>query len=288
MTEQRNLTGRDDLSLFLGEVRRLPMLSADEEYGLARRYLESGDAAAAERLVGSHLRLVIKIARGYLGYGLPIADLIAVGNVGLVLAVQRFDPDRGARFATYASWWIRAEIQDYVLRNQSLVRMGTTSAEKKLFFNLRRLKHKLGRDGEGLTPAMVAEIARVLDVAEGDVMEMDRRLGGGDSSLNAGIGDADETEWQDLLVDESADPESAVAESDELSKRRAFLARGLASLNPRERDILAARRLSDEPQTLEQLSGRFGISRERVRQIEARALSKLQRLVKQEALPVAA
>ncbi len=267
----------NDLGPLIAAARRHAMLAPEEERELLVRFKTDGDAAAAERLVGSHIRLVIRIARGYLGYGLPLAELVAEGYLGLMQALDRFDPERGVRLSTYATWWIRAQVQDYVLRSQSLVKMGTTAAQKKLFYNLRRTKAQLGELGEGDLPAdAVAEIARQLDVPETDVVEMNRRMLAGDASLNRAIGIDGTDEWLDHLVDDGPDPESIVAERDELAKRRSMLTRGFDRLNPRERDIVRERRLRDEPLTLEELSQRYRISRERVRQIEARALEKLQ------------
>lgn len=267
----------NELGPLIAAARRHAMLAPEEERELLVRFKNDGDAAAAERLVGSHIRLVIRIARGYLGYGLPLAELVAEGYLGLMQALDRFDSDRGVRLATYATWWIRAQVQDYVLRSQSMVKMGTTAAQKKLFYNLRRTKAELGELGEGdLPPDAVAEIARQLDVSEADVVGMNRRMLAGDASLNRTIGIDGSDEWQDHLVDNSPDPESIVAERDELAKRRSMLTRGFDRLNPRERDIVRERRLRDEPLTLDALSLRYRISRERVRQIEVRALEKLQ------------
>ena len=266
----------DDIARLIEASRRHAMLTAEEEQELLGRYRANRDPAAAERLVGSHLRLVIRIARDYRGYGLPFGDLVAEGYLGLMQALDRFDPERGVRLATYATWWIRAQVQEFVLRSQSLVKMGTTAPQKKLFYNLRRMKAELGELGEGdLPPAVVAEIARTLEVPEVDVVEMNRRLQASDASLNSVVGIDGETEWQDRLVDEAQDPETITAEQDELAKRRKLLANGLDRLNARERDIVRERRLRDEPLTLEVLSERYSISRERVRQIEARALEKL-------------
>ncbi len=280
------------LARYLEEIRRFPMLDPEEEYILAKRWKEHGDVAAAHRLVTSHLRLVAKIAMGYRGYGLPMNEIISEGNVGLMQAVKRFDPDRGYRLATYAMWWIRAAIQEYILRSWSLVKMGTTAAQKKLFFNLRRLKSRLDEFEEGdLNPESVREIARTLDVAEQDVIEMNRRLGGPDHSLNAMLRADGDSEWQDWLVDDSESQEDTVAEQEELDYRRALLADAMTVLNEREKHILTERRLKEPATTLEELSGQYGISRERVRQIEVRAFEKLQkemkRLEKQRALEAA-
>jgi len=270
----------DDLSRYLGEVRRFPLLAEDEESDLARRYVADGDPEAARRLVGSHLRLVVKIAKGFRGYGLPLADLIAEGNIGLMRGLRRFDPDRGVRLSTYAAWWIRAEIQDYIMRSQSLVKMGTTATQKKLFFNLRRLKGRLGEFGDGdLALESTAAIAAALEVPTDEVVSMNRRLQASDQSLNAAIGFDMDAEWQDRLVDESPDPETILAERDELDHRSALLERSLRELDERERDILRRRKLQDEPLTLEDLSRRYGVSRERIRQIEARAMEKLSKIM---------
>jgi RNA polymerase sigma-32 factor len=276
--------GSGGLARYLEEIRRFPMLEPDEEYMLAKRWKEHQDAEAAQRLVTSHLRLVARIAMGYRGYGLPIGEVISEGNVGLMQAVKRFDPDRGFRLATYAMWWIRASIQEYILRSWSLVKMGTTAAQKKLFFNLRRAKGQLQALEEGdLRPDQVKAIAKRLGVPEEDVISMNRRLGG-DASLNAPVrADAESGEWQDWLVDETPDQEQRLAESEELDQRRAFLANALTTLNERERRIFEARRLSEEPVTLEELSAEFGVSRERIRQIEVRAFEKVQKAVQKAA-----
>jgi RNA polymerase sigma-32 factor len=272
------------LARYLEEIRRFPMLEPDEEYMLAKRWKEHADAEAAEKLITSHLRLVARIAMGYRGYGLPIGEIISEGNVGLMQAVKRFDPDRGFRLATYAMWWIRAAIQEYILRSWSLVKMGTTAAQKKLFFNLRRAKGQLQALEEGdLRPDQVKAIAKRLGVPEEDVISMNRRLAG-DASLNAPIrAELDSGEWQDWLVDESPDQEEELIERDEMDHRRAFLESALETLNERERRIFEARRLSDEPMTLEDLSAEFGVSRERIRQIEVRAFEKVQKAVQQAA-----
>ena len=264
----------------VAQARRFPMLEAQEEYMLAKRWCEHGDTAAAHRLVTSHLRLVAKMALGYRGYGLPIAEVISEGNVGLMHAVRRFDPDRGFRLSTYAIWWIRASIQEFILRSWSLVRIGTTGNQKKLFFNLRKAKSKISALDEGdMRPDQVKALARRLGVPEHDVIEMNRRLGG-DASLNAPIrADGEAGEWQDWLVDEAPSPERAVAESEEIDLRRKALDEALSALNDRERRIFAARRLAEEPITLEQLADELGISRERVRQIEVRAFEKVRRRV---------
>jgi|CeladaMinimDraft_18_1061708.scaffolds.fasta_scaffold00020_148 RNA polymerase sigma-32 factor len=276
--------GSMGLARYLEEIRRFPMLEPDEEYMLAKRWKEHADAEAAEKLITSHLRLVARIAMGYRGYGLPIGEIISEGNVGLMQAVKRFDPDRGFRLATYAMWWIRAAIQEYILRSWSLVKMGTTAAQKKLFFNLRRAKGQLQALEEGdLRPDQVKAIAKRLGVPEEDVISMNRRLAG-DASLNAPIrAELDSGEWQDWLVDESPDQEEELIERDEMDHRRAFLESALETLNERERRIFEARRLSDEPMTLEDLSAEFGVSRERIRQIEVRAFEKVQKAVQQAA-----
>ena len=269
------------LARYLEEIRRFPMLDPEEEYILAKRWKEHGDVEAAHKLVTSHLRLVAKIAMGYRGYGLPMNEIISEGNVGLMQAVKRFDPDRGYRLATYAMWWIRAAIQEYILRSWSLVKMGTTAAQKKLFFNLRRLKSRLDEFEEGdLSPESVKEIADTLDVAEQDVIEMNRRLGGPDHSLNAMLRADGDSEWQDWLVDDSESQEETVAEQEELDYRRSLLADAMHVLNDREKHILTERRLKEPATTLEELSGQYGISRERVRQIEVRAFEKLQKEMK--------
>ncbi len=273
------------LQRYLQEIRKFPMLDPGEEYMLAKRWREHEDPEAAHRLVTSHLRLVAKIAMGYRGYGLPLAELISEGNVGMMQAVKRFDPDRGFRLATYAMWWIRASIQEYVLHSWSLVKMGTTAAQKKLFFNLRRLKGQIQAIEEGdLSPENVKKIAEVLEVPEADVVSMNQRLAGSDHSLNAPLRADGEGEWQDWLVDETDDQEKKLSERQELGVRRDLLRAAMAHLNERERDILVARRLTDQPSTLEDLSQRYGVSRERVRQIEVRAFDKLQRAIKSAAL----
>jgi RNA polymerase sigma-32 factor len=269
------------LSRYLEEIRRFPMLEPEEEFILAKRWQEQGDTEAAHRLVTSHLRLVAKIAMGYRGYGLPLNEIISEGNVGLMQAVKRFDPDRGFRLATYAMWWIRAAIQEYILHSWSLVKMGTTAAQKKLFFNLRKLKGQMQAIDEGdLAPETVQAIAERLDVTETEVIEMNRRLEGGDRSLNVPLRVDSDTDWQDWLVDEAASQETTLADADEFDHRMSLLHRAMSVLNERERHILTERRLKDEPTTLEELSGEYGISRERVRQIEVRAFAKLQRAIK--------
>jgi len=271
------------LSRYLQEIRKFPMLTHDEEYMLATRWREHGDTEAAHRLVTSHLRLVAKIAMGYRGYGLPLGELISEGNVGMMQAVKRFEPEKGFRLATYAMWWIRASIQEYILRSWSLVKMGTTAAQKKLFFNLRRLKGEISAIEEGdMAPEQVEEIARRLSVPEEEVVSMNRRLSAPDHSLNAPLRIDGEGEWQDWLVDDdSVDQETSVAEREELQYRRKLMEEAMGGLNDRERHILSERRLRDDPVTLEDLSQEYGISRERVRQIEARAFEKLQKSMTQ-------
>ena len=268
------------LNRYLQEIRKFPLLEPEEEYMLAKRWTDHEDPEAAQKLVTSHLRLAAKIAMGYRGYGLPQAEVISEANVGLMQAVKRFDPEKGFRLATYAMWWIRASIQEYILRSWSLVKMGTTSAQKKLFFNLRKAKSKLGALEEGdLRPENVAQIAHDLNVTEKEVIDMNRRLSGGDASLNAtvGSGDGESTaQWQDWLEDDSANQAEAFAEADELSARRQMLIAAMDVLNDREKDILMERRLRDDPMTLEDLSTRYDVSRERIRQIEVRAFEKLQ------------
>jgi len=274
-----------NLSRYLQEIRRFPMLEQNEEYMLAKRWREHEDTTAAHQLVTSHLRLVAKIAMGYRGYGLPLSELISEGNVGMMQAVKRFDPDRGFRLATYAMWWIRAAIQEYILHSWSLVKMGTTAAQKKLFFNLRKLKGQMQAIDEGdLTPEQVAKIAKELGVPEADVISMNRRLGAPDHSLNAPLRVDGDGEWQDWLVDESDSQETRLAESEEMGKRRRLLGDAMKGLNDRERHILIERRLKDEPTTLEDLSQQYRISRERVRQIEVRAFEKLQKSIKSAAI----
>lgn len=278
--------GEAGLNRYLAEIRKFPMLEPQEEYMLGKRYAEHEDRDAAHRLVTSHLRLVAKIAMGYRGYGLPIGEVVSEGNVGLMQAVKKFDPDRGFRLATYAMWWIKASIQEYILRSWSLVKMGTTANQKRLFFNLRRLKGKLQAVEDGdLRPEHVTEIATKLHVSEEEVISMNRRLSG-DASLNAPIkaSEGESGQWQDWLVDDSDDQETVLIEQDELDTRRNMLRQALSVLNERERRIFEARRLSDNPITLEDLSGEFDISRERVRQIEVRAFEKVQEAVKKQAL----
>ena len=275
------LNGEAGLSRYLGEIRKFPMLEPQQEYMLARRYKEHDDSNAAHQLVTSHLRLVAKIAMGYRGYGLPISEVVSEGNVGLMQAVKRFEPEKGFRLATYAMWWIKASIQEYILRSWSLVKMGTTANQKKLFFNLRKAKSKISALEEGdLRPDQVAIIAKRLGVNAQDVIDMNRRLGG-DASLNAPIrDDGDPGEWQDWLVDTSPNQESIIAESEEYNHRHQALTGAMSVLNARERRIFEARRLAEEPMTLEDLAAEFNVSRERVRQIEVRAFEKVQLAVK--------
>ena len=268
------------LNRYLQEIRKFPMLEPEEEYMLAKRWVDHEDSGAAHRLVTSHLRLAAKIAMGYRGYGLPQAEVISEANVGLMQAVKRFDPEKGFRLATYAMWWIRASIQEYILRSWSLVKLGTTSAQKKLFFNLRKAKARIGALEEGdLRPENVAQIAHDLGVTEDEVISMNRRMSGSDASLNAMVGSDGEsaTQWQDWLEDESANQAEDYAEHDELEARRALLAEAMDVLNDREKDILVQRRLAEETVTLEDLSAQYDVSRERIRQIEVRAFEKLQK-----------
>jgi RNA polymerase sigma-32 factor len=273
-------SGSGGLSRYLEEIRRFPMLEPNQEYMLAKAWREHGDTDAAQQLITSHLRLVARIAMGYRGYGLPIGEVISEGNVGLMQAVKRFEPDRGFRLATYAMWWIRASIQEYILRSWSLVKMGTTAAQKKLFFNLRRAKSQLQALEEGdLKPEHVKTIAKKLGVTEEEVVSMNRRLGG-DASLNAPLrADSESGEWQDWLVDDTPDQEERLVESEEFDRRKEYLSTALSTLNDRERRIFEARRLAEEPITLEDLSAEFGVSRERIRQIEVRAFEKVQKAV---------
>ncbi len=280
-----SLVSDSNLARYLAEIRQFPMLEQSEEFMLAKRWQEHQDTEAAHKMVTSHLRLVAKIAMGYRGYGLPMSEVISEGNVGLMQAVKRFDPDKGFRLATYAMWWIRAAIQEYILHSWSLVKIGTTAAQKKLFFNLRRVKGQLKALEEGdLKPETVKEIATRLDVPESDVVDMNRRLAAPDHSLNAPVRMDGEGEWQEWLVDEGDSQETMLAESQEFGRRQKLLDRALKLLNPRERRILSERRLKDEPTTLEDLSKEFGISRERVRQIEVRAFDKVQRAIRNAAL----
>ena len=273
------LSPEQGLNRYMQEIRKFPMLEKEEEFMLAKRWVEHQDSAAAEKMVTSHLRLVAKIAMGYRGYGLPIGEVISEGNVGLMQAVKKFDPDKGFRLSTYAMWWIRAAIQEYVLRSWSLVKMGTTAAQKKLFFNLRRLKGEMKAVEEGdLTPDHLAKIATKLGVKETEVTSMNRRMsGGGDASLNVTIGGDDgAAQWQDWLTDESESQEVVLANDQEHDARMELLGAAMADLNERERDIISKRRLAERPMTLEDLAGIYNVSRERIRQIEARAFEKLQ------------
>ena len=273
-------SGEAGLQRYLQEIRQFPMLQPDEEYMLAKRWKEHADAKAAQKLITSHLRLVAKIAMGYRGYGLPIGEVISEGNVGLMQAVKKFEPDKGFRLATYAMWWIKASIQEFVLRSWSLVKMGTTANQKKLFFNLRKVKSQIEalEDGD-LRPDQVQLIAKKLGVTEEDVVSMNRRLGG-DTSLNAHLRDDSEGEWQDWLVDESDNQEEMLVQSEEASMRHGLLREAMDKLTDRERRVFEARRLQDDPVTLEDLSQEFGVSRERIRQIEVRAFDKVQKAVK--------
>ncbi len=279
------LTPEGNLRRYLDDIRKFPMLEPEQEFMLAKSWREHDDMDAAHKLVTSHLRLVAKIAMGYRGYGLPVAELISEGNVGMMQAVKRFDPDRGFRLATYAMWWIRASIQEYILHSWSLVKMGTTAAQKKLFFNLRKMKARLQAIDDGdLSPENVTHIATELSVPEQDVVDMNRRLAGSDQSLNAPLRAEGDGEWQDWLVDDTESQESLVAENQELAKRRTSLNTAMETLNDRERRILTERRLSEDPKTLEDLSQEYGISRERVRQIEVRAFEKIQKAMRNAAL----
>jgi len=284
-----SISGQGGLSRYLQEIRKFPMLEPQEEYMLAKSWREHDDRDAAHKLVTSHLRLVGRIAMGYRGYGLPVGEIISEGNVGLMQAVKRFEPEKGFRLATYAMWWIRASIQEYILRSWSLVKMGTTASQKKLFFNLRKIKGQIQALEEGdLKPDQVKYISGRLGVSEDDVVSMNRRLGG-DSSLNSQIrNDTESGEWMDWLVDDTADQETVYAESEELDQRRKLLANAMSALNEREVKIFTARRLSEDPQTLEDLSVEFGVSRERIRQIEVRAFEKVQKAVQKEAREQAA
>ena len=285
MSSLPSVAASGGLARYLEEIRRFPMLEPQQEYMLAKRWQEHEDAAAAQKLVTSHLRLVARIAMGYRGYGLPIGEVISEGNVGLMQAVKRFDPDKGFRLATYAMWWIRAAIQEYILRSWSLVKMGTTANQKKLFFNLRKAKSQLQALEEGdLRPDQVKQIATNLGVPEEDVVSMNRRLGG-DASLNAPLrADSESGEWQDWLVDDGPDQETKLVESEEMNRRREYLEAAMDSLNDRERRIFTARRLADDPLTLEELSAEFNVSRERIRQIEVRAFEKVQKAVQKAAV----
>jgi RNA polymerase sigma-32 factor len=273
------LGGEASLNRYLAEIRKFPILAPEQEYMLAKRYQEHGDPEAAAQLVTSHLRLVAKIAMGYRGYGLPVSELISEGNIGLMQGVKKFEPDRGFRLATYAMWWIRASIQEFILRSWSLVKMGTTAAQKKLFFNLRRMKNQIDAFEDGdLSPANVTKIATDLGVSEDDVVSMNRRMAmGGDTSLNVTMRDDSESQWQDMLADNGPLQDQIIAEDQEKTVRHELLVEAMDDLNDREKHILTERRLAEEPKTLEELSQVYGVSRERVRQIEVRAFEKLQR-----------
>ena len=274
------LSSEGNLSIYLQEIKKFPILTAEEEYMLAKRYKEHGDTEAAHKLVTSHLRLVAKIAMGYRGYGLPVTDLISEGNVGIMQAVKKFDPERGFRLATYAMWWIRAQIQEYVLHSWSLVKIGTTAAQKKLFFNLKKLKNQLSSiDSGNLSPENAREIASRLNVKEAEVLDMDNRLFSGDQSLNVQVGEEGDTEWQDMLVDSNETQDNLLANSNELLFRKKIFEKALEVLNEREKEIITLRKLKDKPVKLEELSKKFNISRERVRQIEEKAFEKLQKQV---------
>lgn len=277
-------TPEGGLNRYMQEIRKFPLLEPEEEYMLAKRWVEEEDSGAAHKMVTSHLRLAAKIAMGYRGYGLPQAEVISEANVGLMQAVKRFDPEKGFRLATYAMWWIRASIQEYILRSWSLVKLGTTSAQKKLFFNLRKAKSKIGALEEGdMRPENVQRIATDLGVTEAEVISMNRRMSGGDASLNATVGSEGEgtMQWQDWLEDEDADQAGDYEARDELDARRELLTQSLEVLNDREKDILTQRRLSEKPVTLETLSGQYSVSRERIRQIEVRAFEKLQKKMRE-------
>ena len=274
------LSSEGSLALYLQEIKKFPILTAEEEFMLAKRYKEHGDAKAAHKLVTSHLRLVAKIAMGYRGYGLPVTDLISEGNVGIMQAVKKFDPEKGFRLATYAMWWIRAQIQEYVLHSWSLVKIGTTAAQKKLFFNLRKLKNQLTSiDSGNLSPENVREIATRLDVKEAEVIDMNNRLYGGDQSLNIKVSNEADTEWQDMLVDQNEIQGEILEKKNELSYRKKIFKKALGILNEREKEIITLRKLKEKPLKLEELNAKFNISRERVRQIEEKALEKLQKEV---------
>ena len=274
------LSSEGNLSIYLQEIKKFPILTAEEEYMLAKRYKEHGDTEAAHKLVTSHLRLVAKIAMGYRGYGLPVTDLISEGNVGIMQAVKKFDPERGFRLATYAMWWIRAQIQEYVLHSWSLVKIGTTAAQKKLFFNLKKLKNQLSSIESGnLSPENAREIASRLNVKEAEVLDMDNRLFSGDQSLNVQVGKEGDTEWQDMLVDSNETQDNILANSNEFLFRKKIFEQALEVLSDREKEIITLRKLKDEPLKLEELSKKFNISRERVRQIEEKAFEKLQKQV---------
>ncbi len=287
------LSPEQGLSRYLSEIRKFPMLAKDEEFMLAKRWQESEDSASAEKMVTSHLRLVAKIAMGYRGYGLPMAEVISEGNVGLMQSVKKFDPDKGFRLATYAMWWIRASIQEYILRSWSLVKLGTTAAQKKLFFNLRRMKGEIDAlDNAQLKPDQVSHIATKLNVPEKDVISMNGRMSGSDASLNAPMGAEGDMEWMDWLEDEDSNQAQEFADNQEFDARMELLGEAMADLSEREQDILTQRRLTDEPKTLEEMSVVYNVSRERIRQIEVRAFEKLQKamqkMAKDQGLPMGA
>ena len=274
------LSSEGNLAFYLQEIKKFPILTAEEEYMLAKRYKEHDDTKAAHKLVTSHLRLVAKIAMGYRGYGLPVTDLISEGNVGIMQAVKKFDPERGFRLATYAMWWIRAQIQEYVLHSWSLVKIGTTAAQKKLFFNLRKLKNQLSSiDSGDLSTENAREIASRLNVKEAEVLDMNNRLFSGDQSLNTKIGDEGDAEWQDMIIDSHDTQDNILEHSNEISYRKKIFEKALEVLNEREKEIITSRKLKDKPMKLEELSKKFNISRERVRQIEEKAFEKLQKQV---------
>ena len=274
------LSFEGNLSIYLQQIKKFPILTADEEYMLAKRYKEYGDTEAAHKLVTSHLRLVAKIAMGYRGYGLPVTDLISEGNVGIMQAVKKFDPERGFRLATYAMWWIRAQIQEYVLHSWSLVKIGTTAAQKKLFFNLKKLKNQLSSiDSGDLSPENAREIANRLNVKEAEVLDMNNRLFSGDKSLNIQVGNEGDAEWQDMLVDSNDTQDNIIANTNELLYRKKIFEKAIKVLNDREKEIIKLRKLKDKPVKLEELSKKFNISRERVRQIEEKAFEKLKKQV---------
>ena len=274
------LSSEGNLAFYLQEIKKFPILTAEEEYMLAKRYKEHDDTKAAHKLVTSHLRLVAKIAMGYRGYGLPVTDLISEGNVGIMQAVKKFDPERGFRLATYAMWWIRAQIQEYVLHSWSLVKIGTTAAQKKLFFNLKKLKNQLSSiDSGDLSPENAREIASRLNVKEAEVLDMNNRLFSGDQSLNTKVGDEGDTEWQDMIIDSNDTQDNILEHTNELTYRKKIFEQALDVLNDREKEIISLRKLKDKPIKLEELSKKFNISRERVRQIEEKAFEKLQKQV---------
>ena len=274
------LSAEGNLTLYLQQIKKFPMLTKEEEYMLAKRYKEHGDSKAAHKLVTSHLRLVAKIAMGFRGYGLPLVDLISEGNIGIMLAVKKFDPEKGFRLATYAMWWIRAQIQEYVLRSWSLVKIGTTAAQKKLFFNLKRLKNQLTEINNGsLSPENISEIARNLDVKENEVIDMNNRMLSNDQSLNTKMNNDTENDWIDMLADEKQTHDSLLEEKNQLDYRRKFLNNAFTMLNEREKEIFSARRLKDQPKKLEELSKKYNVSRERIRQIEEKAFDKIKKYI---------